>query len=317
MARREGRHRDGASSRSREHRRGERPTFGVARRVAAVLAGGVAALVLVGALASPAGAQQTTVTCGAGADQKRAVFVLSPEQDTTLDFGQDRDVRRLHLDFDVKECTFASAQIDTELRSTWSSFDDTDGRQLEARYFAAAVIRAPDKIATTLEVAPSGDARGTYTGSFVIRDVQGQLVRVPVTVTLRYNRPELLFVTVMIPAVLLGSLVVWGKARLAQASGATDVPTFGNLLAVGAGVVAARLAFGKSYLTVADWGGHSHGDIWSWPITSEEWWTLAVVVATAFVGAATATSLGGDAARRGIDKSKTQAADAPAAVSSA
>jgi hypothetical protein len=230
--------------------------------------------------------------------------VLDKGEKTTLSFGRDRDLKPLHLDFTVTGCEFPEEAIDKPLRAQhFPPVDDKD-RELKGTISVSGLIKARDKAIVSLFIDPEEAHPGTFVGEIVITDQRANQARVPVTVTLQYDRPLLLLFPIVVIAIVIGTIIVWWKGRLA---GATDKywqwwTKIGNIFAVGVGLLAARSAWGKTYLDDSDFGAELGRDPWWWwPLTSNEWLGLATVVVTAFVGAATVASLGGDKARGGVD----------------
>lgn len=305
--------------------RGRTPTVGL-HTVSLVFA---IVLVVVG-WSGPAEAQSTPVCDGqtqAPTEQepehKPAVLVQAAGQRTVMPFGRDRDERRLQLQFDVTECEFREADVrlgeplgpKPGFEARWFPVIGDDGNELktvatECRddvcIRTPAVIESRSRVVVDVYVDPAGDARpGTYQSVVLITDSRSTRAQVPITLTLQYNRGKLLAATVFLPVIVIGWLLVWWKGRLAipSADSAWSWWTkFGNLLAVGAGLAAARGVWSKTYLEVPGFGADLQDDSWFWwPLFSGQWWTLVTLVGTAYVGALTAATLGGDRARNGPD----------------
>ncbi len=292
----------------------------VARRIrfaiAAVVILGIT-IVLPGS--TPPAFAQTTPACGA---TQQAVLVLASDQKTALAFRRERGERRLQLRFDVTECEFTDedvSQSDPSRRvevigTVLLPIVDKDGNELKTRpsectqnvcVFTPGRIESRSTAVIDIYVDPASSARpGTYNSAMLITDERVKRTLVPFTVTLQYDRGMLLAATVFIPAVLIGWLLIWWKSHLATNGDSVWRwwTKFGNLLAVGAGLAAARAIWAKAYLDVPDFGADLKDGPWySWVVFSGEWWTLVTLVGTAYIGAVTAATLGGDRARNGPD----------------
>ena len=235
-----------------------------------------------------------------GSTPVKATLTLEKGESTALAFESDRGERRLILDFDVTGCEFPVDAVQKPFVVNPETPVTAEGRVIPQGFSAVGKITAVDKAVVTYTLDPANPTPGSYVGAVVVTDPRVHLVRIPVTVTLQYDNPILLFISVILPAIFFGTLAVWGKARLAGSTVSYRRwwRRLGNLLGVAGALVAARLAFGKAFLSDATWGAKSHGAFWKWPITSDEWWSLAAIIVTAFLGALTAATLGGDAARR-------------------
>lgn len=269
------------------------------------------------AAGGPEGSNQIPV-CGKSRST-RASFNLDAASDTTLDFGQDRTERLLVLTYDVIGCRFRnSAVIDrNKIDVDVPPLLDDNGRRLDATVESEGVVIERQKIRVEVLIDPNDGpaAAGTYRSSVEIVSRIGDRSVAPLTVTVRYRNVWQLFLSVMLPALIFGTVVVWAKTVMAddqennyRARGYFGwLGRAGNLFAVAAGLVAARVAFGESFLGDPDWGSQSLGASYLWPITSAEWWALATVMATAFTGAFTAASVPGEAVRRSKQASENQA----------
>lgn len=270
----------------------------------------------------------TTPVCGAVVPatatqpQRRArgSFNLSANADLTLDFGSDRDRRELQLEYDLVGCRFLERQRGESINISNPTFVDADGRALIGGLRTGGEIIDSQRIRVTIRVDPDNNESdaGTYKAPVEIISSVAQLATTPIVITLRYANPVLVFLTFMLPITLLGTVIVWIKSVI---SDSTDneysakgywawLKRPGNLLAVIAGLIAARVAFGDSFYGDLSWGASSHGVAWLWPVTSDEWWSLALLVSTAFTGAFTVATLPGDAVNQAKKSSPTEAAGA-------
>lgn len=256
----------------------------------------------------PASAQEPNAapTTGACSPTDRATLTLDEGERSTLTFDRERGRKALFLDFSVTGCSFADNEVGGDLQVQNMTPVDTKDHELSAEFGAGARIKAPDRVAVTFSVDPTSESRpGSFTGGIAVTDPRVNLARVPVTMTLQYDRWGWLALTTFLPAVLIASVTIWYKGRLA---GATDTyrrwwTKAGNVFGILVGLVAARAAWGKAYLDDPDFGTDVFGNSpLAWPFISTEWLALATVVVTALIGAATAASVGGDRARGGVDK---------------
>jgi hypothetical protein len=132
---------------------------------------------------------------------------------------------------------------------------------------------------------------GVYRGAVVIDPDQhyGYPFTVPISVDVQTHAWLLVFMTAMIPTFLVGTWIVWTRAR---AKGA-DVEGYfawlkkpAMLLAIGTAAAAAIAVWFKDYWNVPSWGGDLVGD----------WWKLLGVMVGAFTAALTAASVPADRA---------------------
>lgn len=268
----------------------------------------------------------TTPVCGAVVPatatepQRRArgSFNLSANSDLTLDFGSDRDRRELQLEYDLVGCRFTGNQRGGSINVSNPTFVDADGRALVGGLRTGGEIIDSQRIRVTIRVDPDNNESdaGTYRAPVEIISSAAQLTTTPIVITLRYANPVLVFLTFMLPITFLGTVIVWIKSVI---SDSTDneysakgywawLKRPGNLLAIIAGLIAARVAFGDSFYGDRSWGASSHGVAWLWPVTSDEWWSLALLVSTAFTGAFTVATLPGDAVNQAKKSSPTEVA---------
>ena len=147
---------------------------------------------------------------------------------------------------------------------------------------------------------------GTYAGVIEVVDRRVNLTRVPFTVQVQFGGWVRLYFSVMIPAVAFGTFAAWFKSK--DAAPEESYPDWWrnvrNLVGVGVGFAAARVAYEKGYFDDPDWGIDLPESMWLWPIGSTEWWALAVVVTTAFIGAMTPTTIGAEHIRKSRKKAE-------------
>jgi hypothetical protein len=209
------------------------------------------------------------------------------------------------LNFAVAGCRFSEGEVEGTLAVRSEPLADSDDHELDGDYVVSGVVDSPDSVVVTYSLDPTDKSRpGSYTGDVAIIDRRVGVTRVPVAATLQYDRWMLLAGTVFIPAVLVASLVIWWKGRVAGGADSYWAwwTKLGNLAALAVGVVAARTAWDKSYLAVPGFGS----DLWGvnplgWPFLSSDWLGLITVMITSLVGAATAATIPGDIARGGVD----------------
>ena len=126
----------------------------------------------------------------------------------------------------------------------------------------------------------------------------------PVTIGVRYNQTVPLFLSFLFPALLIGPAVIWAKGRVGGASESywkwwTKIL---NIVALFVGAAGARAYFGTRVLGSDSYGSELFDRFpLAWVIT-DEWYLAASGTVSAFVAAALASSLIGDAARGGTDK---------------
>lgn len=279
----------------------------------------------------------------------RATLVLAEGADAAINFGHDRSTRLLRFDFTTEGCRFSKKHVDQEAAlavEVTLPVDAAGDRVFHGRLMATGRIRSPHDVLVEVEIRPSvacdaedpdenGDSAGvvsschladsddeqgveagTYAGFVEVVDPRVNLTRVPFTMQVRYHAWHWLYLSVTVPALLLGAAASWLKSRDASPGlrFRSWVWNVRNVVGLAAGLAAARIAFQKGYFDDPDWGIDLPDAWFLWPIGSIEWWTLAVVVTTAFIGAMTPTTIGAEQMKQHREEARTVArADAEAA----
>lgn len=253
----------------------------------------------------PACGDPTKVDPATNQPFRRAELTLRGGARTTRALGRNRGPQELQFQYDVAGCEFRGS-IGGTLKANFSPIETESGTRVQkGKGSASGTIEGQRLVTLQLNFEPRGDApAGRYTTTVFFVDPAVDTASAVVTLTLQFPQAALLAFTVFPAALVVGWVVVWSKGKL---MGARDGALawwakLGNLFGVVAGLVAARAAWGTTYLKNSTFGGDMpRWNVLSWILTSEDWLSLVSVVTTAFVGALTAATLAGDRVRGGVD----------------
>jgi hypothetical protein len=223
-----------------------------------------------------------------------------------LTFGDRRDEREFIIEHQVHDCVFSESEVGSEVEALHRRPAGSDGKVLSADIELTTTIQNPSLAVSVFRINPSDERSmpGKFLTGFVVTDSRFSHFQQDINVSLRYHRTWLLFITLLIPALVIGPLVIWAKGR---AGGSTESfwawwGKIMNVAGIFVGVAAARAYFGSRVLGSPDYGGDLFDRFPIAWVLSEEWYLVAAGTLSAFVTAALATSLVGDAARGGTDK---------------
>lgn len=171
---------------------------------------------------------------------------------------------------------------------------NSDGEILEAKIDGWGKVVSPSLAVFVFTIDPS-TARsmpGTFLTGFAVVDTRFNQFQQPIDVSLRYRGRELLFATLMIPALLIGPAIIWakGKAGGAKESYRQWRKKSLNVVAVFVGLGGARAYFGSRVLGSPNFGADLFDKSpFRW-VLEEEWYLVAAGTVSAFVAAALSNS---------------------------
>ncbi len=228
----------------------------------------------------------------------------------TLNFGDRRKPKSITLDYKVTGCRFSNKEIGTPVMIQFIGPRSNANDDLAADAFGGMTVKASDVVVATYGVDPANGTDavipGVYAGGFVVTDLRFAQYRENADMTFSYANRSLLAVTLIFPALLVGTFFVWYKGR-AGGSRESYWAWFRkglNLVAVGVGFGAATVYFQANVVDKVDFGADLVDRSPLFWFTVGQWWGAALGLGSAFISAVLLASSAGDKTRGGTDPSE-------------
>lgn len=138
-----------------------------------------------------------------------------------LTFGDRRDGREFIIEHQVLDCVFSESEVGSQVEAQYRRPASAEGKVLSADIELTTTIQNPSLAVSVFRINPSDEQSmpGKFLTGFVVTDRRFSHFQQDINVSLRYHRTSLLFVTLVIPALVIGPLIIWAKGR---AGGSTE-----------------------------------------------------------------------------------------------